>query len=127
MICPNCGCEDTKLILTPESIHYAKNVCRVCGRWISWEKSPDTNKNSNRKIKLSVKRVCEYHNFKTEHCFFCLRVKEQLGLNETLTVDHIEELSKGGADNLSNFQVLCTACHKLKDWCRLYINWHFIK
>ena len=96
MICPNCGCEDTKLILTPESIHYAKNVCRVCGRWISWEKSPDTNKNSNRKIKLSVKRVCEYHNFKTEHCFFCLRVKEQLGLNETLTVDHIEELSKGG-------------------------------
>jgi 5-methylcytosine-specific restriction endonuclease McrA len=53
-----------------------------------------------------------------------LRNKNQLGEKETLTIDHIRELDKGGDDALYNMQVLCLACHKLKNWTRLYMNWH---
>ena len=129
MKCPWCNSENTKIVLTNNSVHYAKEVCCNCRKWIGWIKNPESTrtKNPNRKMKLNPKKVCDFHNFKTIHCFFCQRGREQLGNNETLTVDHIEELDKGGEDKIENMQVLCTACHKLKNWARLYTNWHFME
>ena len=40
---------------------------------------------------------------------------------------HIEEIDKGGKDELGNLQIICSACHKLKNWARLYTNWHLNK
>lgn len=129
MICPWCSSEKVTFTLTPNSVHYGKNECSSCGRWIEWVRNPisERNKNPLRKMKLSVERVCSFHNFSVPHCFFCLRTKEKLGVNETLTVDHIEELNDDGKDEIENQQVLCSACHKLKNWSRLYMNWHFNK
>lgn len=129
MKCKWCGSENVVFRETPESVHYGRLDCKDCGRWIEWVKNPDSQRTKNplRKVKLETKKVCDFHGFKTEHCFFCQRTKDELGWNETLEVDHIEELDKGGKDELQNMQVLCSACHKLKNWSRLYMNWHFKK
>lgn len=126
MKCQWCKSENIKFSETLKSVHYGRNDCLDCGRWMNWVKNPESirTKSPNRKMKLSVEKVCKFHNFKTIHCFFCQREKEQLGWNETLTVDHIEELDKDGQDEIENQQVLCSACHKLKNWARLYMNWH---
>lgn len=112
----------------PEShIHYARLDCANCNSFIGWLRSPDKIKGYNRINKHSVKEVCEFHGYDDEFCFICLRKKEELGKRETLTVDHIKELKNEGegGDVIQNKQVLCSACHKLKNWARLYMNWHF--
>ena len=65
-----------------------------------------------------------FHKMESEFCFFCLRERKELGVSETMTLDHIKELDKGGVDQVENLQILCSACHKLKNWARLYLNWH---
>ena len=129
MKCPWCNSDNVKFIETKQSVHYGKEHCFNCDKWVRWVKNPESarTKNPKRTMKLSVKRVCEFHKFKTEHCFFCQREIEQLGWSETLTVDHIEELDKQGKDEIENQQVLCSACHKLKNGARLYTNWHLNK
>ena len=113
---------------TPNSIHYGKIVCPNCNRWIRWVQNPNKVNQRTKTSKHSIQQIMKYHNFEINpFCFLCLREMEQLGWNETLTIDHIQELDKGGEDKLPNLQILCSACHKLKNWCRLYINWHFKK
>ena len=122
--CEECGNDKLKFTETPSLIHYGRQDCKHCGRFSDWVRDPNrpTNIRSNKK---SVKEVCDFHQIKEkEICFFCLRYREQLGAKETLTVDHIQELNKGGQDIVENMQVLCSACHKLKNWARLYMNWH---
>jgi len=41
MACKYCGSVETKEILTPELMHYAKLVCADCDRWIKWIPNPD--------------------------------------------------------------------------------------
>jgi len=129
MRCQWCGSKKVKFTETQNSVHYGRHDCNECGRWVEWVKNPESprTKNPLRKMKLNTDKVCKFHKFETTHCFFCQRTKEQLGWNETLTVDHIEELDKEGKDEIENQQVLCSACHKLKNWARLYMNWHFNK
>ncbi len=137
-LCPKCNIKLYQT-LTPHSVHYARIDCPKCG-FISWARNPDSPRNKGtQKLRIgkkSVQEVCSFHGFiedfsrdnkDKEFCFFCLRKRDQLGWNETLTVDHIKELDKGGKDVLENMQVLCSACHKLKNWTRLYVNWHLNK
>jgi 5-methylcytosine-specific restriction endonuclease McrA len=121
--CKWCGGDKLKFIETPNLIHYGKMECKYCGKFCYWIHNPNNPENI-RKNKKTSKEVCNFHQINKEICFFCLRTKEQLGIKETLTVDHIQELSRGGLDILENMQVLCSACHKLKNWARLYMNWH---
>lgn len=107
---------------TPNMIHKAKVSCPECG--FRGFQAKEKNKGKKRRSKITPKNVFEYHNHKTERCFFCRRKKDELGRNETFTVDHIHELSHGGEDEVENTQVLCTACHKLKNHQRLYHNRH---
>lgn len=114
--------------------HYGKIMCQKCG-FKGWARNPESPKigtTAEQRIgKRSVMDVCNFHNFTEEFCFCCLRKKEELGICETLTVDHIKELSlakKGeNLDVITNMQVLCSACHKMKNWLRLYLNWHINK
>lgn len=121
-------CNSTNLeheILSENHIHYGKIKCKHCFRFLAW--LPNPQKETVRKSKnAKVDQVIKFHQFDKEFCFFCLRTRNELGSKETLTVDHIDELKNSGTqgDQILNFQVLCSACHKLKNWARLYMNWH---
>jgi len=122
--CPTCG-GNLLFSLTPTLTHYGRLDCYHCNKWIKWIKNPETPERTRNKTSvLDIQTVLKHHNFNGEFCFFCLRKREQLGIKETLTLDHVQELSKGGKDEIENLQVLCSACHKLKNWSRLYLNWH---
>ena len=69
----------------------------------------------------------EFHKFNFPFCFMCLRKKEDLGIRETLTADHILELrdtKNEDRDRVENGQILCIACHKMKLWLTTYLNEH---
>ncbi len=40
MKCPDCGCQEVKLVKTPQYFHYGKEECGKCGRFIKWAKTP---------------------------------------------------------------------------------------
>jgi len=120
-----CGSETGELVLTPNSVHFGKIVCDVCRKFIRWKKAPQNANKRSGCPELEV--VASKYKFIDVFCFFCGRVKEQLGWNETLTVDHIKKLEEGGEDNFDNMQILCTACHKLKHWTELYTRKHLEK
>ena len=120
------------LTLTPNLPHYGRLDCPKCG-FIGWAKNPHSPRNKGTKLlrvgnKVSVDKIQRYHNFKEPFCFFCLRKKYELGIRETLIADHILELvdTKEGEnrDHISNGQILCSACHKLKLWDKTYLNEH---
>lgn len=114
--------------LTPNLTHFAREDCPKCNKFIRWVKHPDKEGLRTKTSRHKIKQIMEYHNYQGEpFCFFCLRIHQQLGVCETITRDHIQELDKDGKDELANLQILCTACHKLKNWCRLYVNWHLKK
>lgn len=112
---------------TPEFMHYGKIVCSKCDFFVKWMSNPENEDVRTKTSRHTLQQVLQFHKKEKGLCFFCLRTKEQLGECEGLTRDHIEEINDGGKDELENLQVLCTACHKLKNWMRLYMNWHFNK
>lgn len=117
-----CGLK-LEFIKTPTSVHFGKLVCPKHG-FAKWKAKEETKKKRSN-IKFRPTEIVWFRmKIRTPFCFFCLRKKDQLGINETLEVDHIIELSKGGDNKIENCQVLCSACHKLKNWARLYMNWH---
>lgn len=121
-ICPNCN---NQIIFkeTPNLTHYGKLVCVECGRWFKWVSNPD-KKTRSKTSQYKNKDILAFYGLAQEICFFCLRKKDQLGKCETITRDHIIELQESGEDSPNNIQLLCTSCHKLKNWARTYINWH---
>lgn len=126
-VCPTCR-RELIFSLSPNTIHYGRLDCRYCKKFIKWVHNPRIpQKKRTSTSKCDIRDILEFHNKKNEICFFCLRTRKQIGIHETMTIDHIEELDKGGTDELGNLQILCSACMKLKNWARLYMNWHFNK
>lgn len=131
--CETCG---SKLILTltPNNIHYGRLDCPKCG-FAGWARNPESPRNKGTNLlrvgnNLTVEGIQNFHGYKKPFCFFCLRRRNELGVRETLTADHILELreTKGDdRDNVSNGQILCSACHKLKLWVTTYLNEHLKK
>jgi 5-methylcytosine-specific restriction endonuclease McrA len=119
MLC-KCGGE-TIIIPRPDTPHYGERRCSKCNSFLGWEKSPK-NENKRDKPKFSVDKKIQKG---IDFCQFCGRKKHELGLNETLTIDHTIPLSEGGEDTEKNSILLCTACHKLKHWHRLYNYTHW--
>lgn len=115
-----------KLTLTPNSIHYGRLDCEECLAFNGWARNPESPRFDSKRIgnHADINKVSSFHRMNEPICFLCLRNKNQLGVNETLTVDHIIELDKNGKDEVFNMQILCSACHKLKNWARLYMHWH---
>jgi len=125
-LCPECK-SVLLMTLTPDLTHYARLDCVRCNKFIKWLKSPENADKRTSTSKYSIRKILSFHNMEKEICFFCPRNKEQLGECETMTIDHINELSDGGVDELGNLQILCSACHKMKNWMRLYVNKHLKK
>jgi hypothetical protein len=119
-VCENCQITTEEVILH-EGPHYSKNVCPKCGKSYGFNKKPENRDKRTTTTKLSV----EGH-----FCYFCLRLKEQLGKREAIEVHHIVELrptnpeGTPGADSKENIMFLCTACHSLCKHLRIYLNQH---
>lgn len=122
--CSACN-KELQFTLTPNNIHFGRLDCPEHG-FRGWARNPDSPRIDSKRIgnHADISKVMVYHELKEAICFFCLRRKDELGDKETLTIDHIIELDKCGKDEVYNMQILCSACHKLKNWARLYMNWH---
>ncbi len=116
----------SKIILTPESIHYAKEV-DYNGNFVKWVSAPNPEGARKQSTKHSKEQIVNFHNFKKKFCFFCGRTQKKLGYNEALTIDHIDPMRESKRDDLKNLQILCSACHKLRHWAELYTNRHLEK
>jgi len=126
-------CSSTlQLTLTPNNLHYGRLDCPRCG-FRGFAKNPNSPRNKGTKLlrtgnRLTVEKIQKFHGFKKPFCFLCLRKKEELGIRESLTADHILELRNSNEeyerDYVSNGQILCTACHKIKLWLTTYLNEH---
>lgn len=125
-ICKWCGSNNLIFTETPNLTHFGRIDCSVCHKWNRWVTSPEKDGLRNKTSRFNLPQVLKFYD-KEEMCFFCLRRREQLGEGETITIDHIEELSNGGKDELNNLQILCSSCHKLKNWVNLYMNKHLKK
>jgi len=120
-----------QITLTPNSPHYGRLDCPKCG-FKGFARNPNNPRNKGTKLsrignRLTVDKIMEFHNFKKPFCFLCLREKKDLGIRETLTADHIQELRTTKDENLDrveNGQILCSACHKIKLWLTTYLNEH---
>jgi len=130
-ICETCQSSLIKT-LKPNSPHYARLDCPKCG-FVGWARNPNNPRNKGTKIlrtgnRLTVEKIQEFHGFKEPFCFLCLRKRDELGIRETLTADHILELrdtkDDEDRDDVKNGQILCSACHKMKLWITTYLNEH---
>lgn len=95
-------------------------------KFFCWITAPK-NQFEKRKLDLSPESFTSSLGFTYAFCFFCGRKREELGTNEVLTIDHILPLSEGGDDQRYNMQILCSACHKLKNWNNTYITKHLTR
>lgn len=127
------GCKSSLIkTLTPNSPHYARLDCPKCG-FKGFARNPNNPRNKGTKLlrignRLTVEKIMKFHKFKEPFCFMCLRKKEDLGIREVLTADHILELNETedneNRDRIENGQILCSACHKMKLWITTYLNNH---
>lgn len=51
----NCTHQNTRLVLTPEFMHYGKFICADCGKFLNWAKHPETIKREARHAQLLVR------------------------------------------------------------------------
>lgn len=122
----NCNSKNLKFQKTPDTVHYGRLDCLDCDRLQKWVSNPNSNDQS-RKRDTEIREVLQHRGFEEEFCFWCTRTRDELGVNETLEVDHIQELSDGGEDEAENCRVLCTKCHKLRNHEKLYVKEHLQK
>ena len=100
----------------PDTPHNCEIKCAE-GHFIKWKpKDKNINKRQKSKFKPSDLEI--------DYCQWCLRY--ELGKNEVLEIHHIIEIRDGGEDVKDNILVLCTACHSLVHWTRVYLNKHQI-
>lgn len=122
--CKQTSCDSNLFRIVEREKHYAEQKCVNCG---SHQKFiPDPNKDERtRSTRFSISDLLDNRGYDTAKCFFCRRPSHQLGQREGLELDHIKEIAReDGEDRLNNLQILCTACHKLKNWMRTYHNVH---
>jgi len=105
----------------PDTPHYGEYLCPHCGRSLGWKAKPKNEK----KIASRPSGMPSPSDLGIDYCQICLRLKPWLGLNETLETHHIND-DPTNNDRL-NLLVVCTACHKLIAWLRLYTNTHLQK
>lgn len=122
--CNSANCDSEKFEFTRKSNNLEQS-CAKCGKYQKMVPKEGNEGRDSGSADHSIQDIAEYHDFTEKRCFFCRRSEDQLHGPETLEADHIKELeNEGGEDRIGNLQILCTACHKLKNHQRLYHNWH---
>lgn len=102
---------------------HAYKCCRFCGEWFNWAdgygkhmicerklaRLNRTTEKKNRDRWQSIKKKYAPIVFKRDayNCNHC-------GATENLTIDHIIPIIKGGTNDLSNLQTLCSSCNSKK-------------
>lgn len=111
--CKYCGSTDIEMILTPELPHYAKDVCRSCGRHLRWLPKPDAEK---------VKRPAAHRElvrkYAQGYCELCMTAEDDLPDGQVLEAQHVVDFADGGGEGRENIWIVCTKCHKLIHWVR---------
>ena len=110
MDCKNC-CESLEFIETPSSVHYGKEVCSGCGKFVRWIGKPKNenkrkDKNANWRDKWKEKGFI---------CGVCGATEKDYNKNSQWELDHIIQLSDGGEDKFENTMMLCKYCHCIKN------------
>jgi len=122
-----CAHINKKLILRPDTPHYAEIRCTDCNKFLGWQPAPNPEGIRKESTKYDLQKIMQHKKYSQDpFCFFCGRTKEQLGQNETLTIDHIVPIRDNGENDVVNLQILCSACHKLRHWTELYMNKHYL-
>ncbi len=119
----NCDGE-LEVVLTPTRQAYGKYVCVRCKGFNDWVPNPNKAARRTNTSRTNLKDLRLFYEFEEYFCFFCNRTSDQLGNAETLTIDHIFQLTDGGKDRIKNLQILCTPCHRLKNWMITYVTNH---
>lgn len=123
-------CTHQNILLIPrhDTPHYAEKRCANCNKFMGWQSAPNPEGIRKQSTKYDLQSIMKHKKYEQDpFCFFCRRTEEQLGKNETLTIDHIVPVREKGLDELTNLQILCDPCHKLRHWAELYMNKHYLK
>lgn len=110
----NCKYCNGNLIETPEppgSIHYARYVCSICGKFNNWVPKPeniDRRRDKNSKWRSMWKE-------KGFVCGICGATEKDFPNSGQWCLDHIIQLDSGGEDRFENTMMLCTFCHTIKN------------
>jgi 5-methylcytosine-specific restriction endonuclease McrA len=122
----DCLHQNKKYIPRPNTPHHAEIRRADCNKFLGWQPAPNHEGIRRESTKHDIDQLMQHKKFVGEpFCFFCLRTKKQLGISETLTIDHIVPVRDKGENDLVNLQLHCTACHKLRHWAELYMNKHY--
>ena len=106
MDCTSCGETFDNLFfeLTPESVHYAKETCPICGKFFRWVSKPEHEGKLRKTSKYTIESLGK------NCCELCRRPKQMLGKDQTLEIHHKDWDHKN--DIPENLLVVCTPCHK---------------
>lgn len=129
MNCPKCNSENFIIKPRPDTPHTGgERRCLNCNTFMGWNPATTHEGIRTKSTKYELIDIMKNKHYEKEpFCFFCGRIKEQLGQNETLTIDHIDPIREKGLDDLTNLQILCDPCHKLRHWAEIYLNKHHTK
>ena len=107
--------------LCKETVHYAmaRLIQGETSNFLCWVRAPQ---NFGERKNLTINSVLAIHGFANAFCFFC--GTEKPSLYETFEIDHIKHMKEDGPDDARNAMILCTRCHKLKNWMNTYIVRH---
>jgi hypothetical protein len=108
---------DHPVTLTPEKIHYGRVDCGTCGRLLRWLPKPDGEPSKYKRQAAHRNLVADYGR---GFCELCLRKVGELPPRQTLEAQHVIEYQDEGSNKRENIWILCTACHKLVHWMRIY-------
>lgn len=93
--------------------HYAKAVCTECGAYYDWIRKPQNEGKRGKASRFTPS---------LGYCEICGR--SQLGRKEVFEIHHKIPVSEGGQDERINILELCTPCHRMCHFLRVYLNQH---
>lgn len=118
--CKKCNKETDGMAYLTSGVHHAGWRCNECNSH-KWLPKPDTDI-------TKYKRHAEHKNLVKKYskgfCEWCTISEESLKKekNRTLHAHHIIEYDKGGSHERDNIMILCTKCHMLNHWTRIYTS-----
>jgi hypothetical protein len=120
--CKQCGHIGAGITMTfLEGPHFARLNCNACHAFIEWVSKPDAT--PQRERKKSRKKIDDLG----DHCEICLRHRDELPSQQTLTVHHVlEVVADDGGDELENLRLYCSACHSMVNWIRTYFGHYHV-
>ncbi len=97
------GMVDVKMVLAPQA---APPGLRLVADYAASEATQGHKKNTQKRVNHAI-----LYQRQGGYCAGC----DHHFQPRNLTIDHVVPSSKGGSDDIANFQLLCHACNQLKD------------